>query len=86
MAIPDDRNIEDKCRGQTFASWNVQGLNNPIKRGKDFVHLKSLSPDIIFLQETHLKNDSHTGLICKCIPLNISLYSNNDKEGQPLYS
>lgn len=54
-------------RGLTLASWNVRGLNSPIKRGKVFAHLKSLSPDIIFLQETHLKNDSHARLRCKWI-------------------
>lgn len=37
-------------------SVNVRGLNNPIKRKRITMHLvKSLS-DIIFLQETHIKN------------------------------
>ncbi len=38
-----------------FVSWNVQGMGHPIKRGKVFAHLKSLSADIIFLQETHIR-------------------------------
>lgn len=39
----------------TFVSWNVRGMGHPIKRGKVFAHLKSLSADIIFLQETHIR-------------------------------
>lgn len=35
-------------------SWNVKGMNHPIKRTRIFTHLKSLGADIIFLQETHL--------------------------------
>lgn len=38
----------------TFTSWNCRGLGKAIKRGKVFAHLKSLSSDIIFLQETHI--------------------------------
>lgn len=38
-----------------FVSWNVRGMGHPIKRGKVFAHLKSLSADIIFLQETHIR-------------------------------
>lgn len=30
-----------------------------MSRGKVLAHLKSLNTDIIFLQETHLKNESH---------------------------
>lgn len=39
----------------TFISWNVRGMGHQIKRGKVFAYLKSLSADIIFLQETHIK-------------------------------
>lgn len=46
-------------KGLTFSSWNVRGVNNPVKRGKILTHLKSLTSDIMFLQETHLKNSSH---------------------------
>ena len=35
-------------------SWNIKGVNHPIKHARVFTHLKSLGPDIIFLQETHL--------------------------------
>lgn len=49
-------------RGLTFMSWNTRGLNNPVKSGKVLAHLKSLNSDIMFLQETHLKNDSHNRL------------------------
>lgn len=46
-------------KGLTFSSCNVRGVNNPVKRGKVLTHLKSLTSDIIFLQETHLKSGSH---------------------------
>lgn len=53
--------------GLTFASWNVKGINHPVKRSKILSHLKSLSADIIFLQETHLKLDSRVKLRCRWI-------------------
>lgn len=51
----------------TFCSWIVNGVNEPVKRGKVLPHLKSLHVDVIFLQETHLKNDSHGRLRCRWI-------------------
>lgn len=53
--------MQDNCsirsgRGPiTFISWNCRGLGGALKRGKVFSHLKSLSADIIFLQETHIR-------------------------------
>ena len=43
----------------TLCSWNVNGINEPVKRGKVLSHLRELKADIIFLQETHLKNEAH---------------------------
>lgn len=37
-----------------FVSWNVRGLNHPVKRSKVFSHLNKLKAEVIFLQETHL--------------------------------
>lgn len=37
-------------------SWNVRGLNNPVKRQKVYTHIKGLWAEIIFLQETHVKH------------------------------
>lgn len=48
-------------------SWNVKGLGSFIKRGKVFKHLKSLSADIIFLQETHIKKDTQHRLKCNWV-------------------
>lgn len=45
-----------------FISWNVRGLNGPVKRAKVFQHLKLHRTDIAFLQETHLKIHDHTRL------------------------
>uniref|UniRef100_A0A8C7XGJ8 Reverse transcriptase domain-containing protein n=1 Tax=Oryzias sinensis TaxID=183150 RepID=A0A8C7XGJ8_9TELE len=42
-----------------FVSWNVKGLNSPIKRKKVISHLKQLNTKIAFLQETHLKVADH---------------------------
>ena len=39
----------------TFVTWNVNGLGSQVKRGKVFSYLKTLSADIVFLQETHIK-------------------------------
>lgn len=38
-----------------FITWNVKGLNGPVKRARIFNHLKYLKCDIAFLQETHLQ-------------------------------
>lgn len=43
-------------------SWNVRGLNGPIKRTKVFQLLKLHRADIVFLQETHLKISDHKRL------------------------
>lgn len=51
----------------TFCTWNVKGVNEPVKRGKVLSYLKSLNANIIFLQETHLKNVAHNKLKCRWI-------------------
>lgn len=45
-----------------FVTWNVRGLGGQIKRSRVFSHLKSLSTDIVFLQETHLRVSDHVRL------------------------
>ena len=47
-----------------FLSWNVKGMNSPIKRSKILTHLKRLNTDIAFLQETHFRNRDHIRLKC----------------------
>lgn len=42
-----------------FVSWNVKGINGPLKRGRVFSHLKHLKTEIAFLQETHLIAKDH---------------------------
>ena len=54
MLDPDRRNIG----AVRLVSWNVRGMNTPVKRGKVFAHLKSLKADICFLQETHIKKSA----------------------------
>ena len=49
-------------RGLIFTSWNVKGMNHPINHGQVLSLLKALNSDIMFLQETHLKNDAHSRL------------------------
>lgn len=36
-----------------FLSWNVRGMNHPVKRRKIYMHLNTLQVEIIFLQETY---------------------------------
>lgn len=38
----------------TFVSFNVNGLNGPIKQKRVLVYLKKLKINIAFIQETHL--------------------------------
>ena len=45
-----------------FISWNIKGINNPVKRSRVFAHLKSLGSDLMFLQETHLRSSEHAKL------------------------
>lgn len=51
-------------RDVTMVSWNVRGLGHAVKRDKVFRHLKSLSADVIFLQETHIKPTEQRRLRC----------------------
>lgn len=51
----------------TLASWNVRGLNSQVKRAKVFSYLRSISADIIFLQETHIKNGEQNRFKCNWI-------------------
>uniref|UniRef100_H3A8D9 exodeoxyribonuclease III n=1 Tax=Latimeria chalumnae TaxID=7897 RepID=H3A8D9_LATCH len=37
-----------------FVTWNVNGINNPIKRYKILSHLAYLKCDVAFIQEAHL--------------------------------
>lgn len=50
--------------GITFTSWNVRGLGHVLKRAKVFSHLKSLSTDIVYLQETHIRPTKEKLLRC----------------------
>lgn len=45
-----------------FISWNVKGLNGPLKQARIFNHLKYLKCGIAFLQETHLLIKDHVRL------------------------
>ncbi len=45
-----------------FVSFNVNGLNGPIKRKRVLAHLKKLKIDIAFIQETHLTPPEHRKL------------------------
>ncbi len=38
----------------TVCSWNVDGLNSPVKRTRILSHLAKLKVEIALLQETHL--------------------------------
>ena len=48
-----------------FISWNVRGLNHPVKRGRVFSHIKHLKANVVFLQETHIRNSDNSRLMMK---------------------
>lgn len=43
-------------------SLNTGGLNSVVKRSKIFSYIKSINADIMFIQETHLRNSDHQKL------------------------
>ena len=63
----DISKVGDTKGNVTFCSWNVKGVNEAVKRSKVLSHLKSLKADIIFLQETHLKDNFHNKLRCRWV-------------------
>lgn len=67
LFLCDMTEAQSAKRGLTFTSWNIRGGNNPVKRGKIMNRLKSLHSDIIFLQETHIKNNFHNRLKAKWV-------------------
>ncbi len=52
----------DRLGNIRLISWNVRGINSPVKRGKVLLHLKSLKAGISFIQEMHLKKGSENRL------------------------
>lgn len=42
-----------------YISWNIKGVNNPVKRKRVMTHLKGLNANVAFLQETHLRTGEH---------------------------
>ena len=40
-----------------LATWNVNGLGNPVKRKKVMTMLKNKKYDVVFLQETHMSKE-----------------------------
>ena len=45
-----------------YVTFNVKGLNSPIKRKRVNTYLKKLKADIVFLPETHLTASEHKNL------------------------
>lgn len=43
-------------------SWNVRGLNSPLKRTMTFACLKKFYPAVLCLQETHLTTETKSSL------------------------
>ena len=60
MVTSSDRLISNSV--VRFVSWNVKGLNAPVKRARVLSHLKSFNADILFLQETQLRLKDHIRL------------------------
>ena len=55
-----------------FVSFNVNGLNGPVKRKRVLTYLKKLKIDIAFIQETHLTPLEHRKLKTAWVRLYIS--------------
>lgn len=60
----------------TFASWNIRGLNNPIKQVeiRKFIHAYSLS--LIGIVETKVRHENLASTMKKCLPLGWSFVHN----------
>ncbi len=50
-----------------ICSWNVKGVQNPVKRKKILNYLKKEQIHIAFLQETHLTDSEHIKLKRDCV-------------------
>lgn len=46
-------------------SWNVKGLNHPVKRRRVFSHIKQFGTAIAFLQETHIRGSDNSRLLSR---------------------
>ena len=89
-------NIYDPDEGHSvrFISWNVKGLNGSVKRATVFSHLKQLKPDILLLQETHLRLEDHNRLrrnwisqiFCSFISTNINTFLTINETDSVSYS
>lgn len=53
----------------TFLTYNVRGLNSPEKRHMVLRELERSAAEIIFLQETHIAQDSNFRLYSRNIPV-----------------
>lgn len=59
MVLPTSHTTGKNGCCVNFISWNVRGINHPIKCNRVLTHLSHLKVNIAFLQETHLKNADH---------------------------
>lgn len=48
-----------------FVSWNVKGLNHPVKRRKVLSHIKQFKAAVVFLQETHFRDSDNSRLMSR---------------------
>lgn len=52
----DNTGVPEERMGEIiFSSWNVKGINEPVKRGKVLAHLKSLNAGLYFFAGNTLK-------------------------------
>lgn len=62
-----------------FISYNINGLNNPVKRKKTFGGTQEKQCSIAFIQETHLSNSEHKKLRREWVEV---VYSASCKSGK----
>lgn len=66
-----------QCQEYRVITLNVNGLHNPIKRGKAIAKMKREKLDVIFWQETHLNRMEHDKL--KKLGFKNAFYSSYEK-------
>lgn len=52
-------------RSLKFVSWNVKGLNHPVKRRRVFSHIKQFKAAFVLLQETHIRGSDSARLMSR---------------------
>lgn len=64
-------------------SIDIRGLNCKIKQKRVTLLMNKLSPDVLMIQETHIRNNSDSILNIKKFPFNTMLQEVQNQEAHP---